>query len=72
VADGGRGAAAPPDDLDRRAAAVADLIAAQDHEGRWIDRDMIRSARFIEHVGLLAGYVAAVRGDPAPAPGLVR
>jgi hypothetical protein len=33
---------------------------------------MIRSARFIEHVGLLAGYVAAVRGDPAPAPGLVR
>lgn len=72
VADGGRAAAAPPDDLDRRAVAVADLIAAQDPQGRWIDRDMIRSARFIEHVGLLAGYVAAVRGDPAPAPGLVR
>jgi hypothetical protein len=29
-------------------------------------------ARFIEHVALLAGYVAAVCGHPAPGPGLVR
>jgi hypothetical protein len=49
-------------DLDRRAAAVVDLIAAWDGQGRWVDREMIRSARFIEHIELLAGYVAAVRG----------
>jgi PelA/Pel-15E family pectate lyase len=62
-------AAALPDEaaLAALAGAVAEEIAMQDEQGRWIDRDMIRSAAVIEHLGVLSRYVAAVRGRTLPA-----
>jgi hypothetical protein len=62
-------AAVLPDEaaLAALAGAVAEEIAAQDEQGRWIDRDMIRSAAVIEHLGVLSRYVAAVRGRTLPA-----
>jgi hypothetical protein len=46
----------------RLGGAVEDLIAALGPDGSWIDREMIRSEAFIDHVATLARYIAAVRG----------
>jgi hypothetical protein len=60
-------AAARPPDRKRIAASlsgeVEKLIAALEPNGRWIDREMIRSEDFIDHVTTLARYVGAVRGQ---------
>jgi hypothetical protein len=60
-------ASAPVD----RAAVVAELagpveslVDALTPEGYWIDHEMIRSEAFIDHLDVLARYIAAVRERP--------
>ncbi|MGH6943544.1 MAG: pectate lyase, partial [Geminicoccaceae bacterium] len=77
VADQGRdaylAASAPPAGEPAPGKAIADLassveqiVADLDQEGRWVEKDRINSATFIENVDVLARYLAAVRGRPAP------
>jgi hypothetical protein len=45
---------------------VAEVVAALDERGRWLEDDMINSATFIANVDLLARYLAATDGKVLP------
>jgi hypothetical protein len=45
---------------------VAEVVAALDERGRWLDDGMINSATFVAHMDLLARYVAASNGMVLP------
>jgi hypothetical protein len=51
---------------DQLAPEVAEVLAALDQRGRWLDDDKINSATFVANIDLLARYVAATNGQVLP------
>jgi hypothetical protein len=45
---------------------VAEVVAALDGRGRWLEDDMINSKTFVANVDLLSRYLAATDGEPLP------
>ena len=67
-----RGNGAPDSTADPAALAaaiapqVAEVVAALDERGRWLEDDMINSKTFIANVDLLSRYLAATNGEVLP------
>jgi hypothetical protein len=51
---------------DQLAPEVAEVVAALDQRGRWLDDGKINSATFVANMDLLARYVAATNGEVLP------
>jgi hypothetical protein len=51
---------------DQLAPEVAEVVAALDQRGRWLDDGKINSGTFVANVDLLARYVAATNGEVLP------
>jgi hypothetical protein len=45
---------------------VAEVVAALDERGRWLEDGMINSATFVANMDLLARYIAATHGEVLP------
>jgi hypothetical protein len=52
--------------VEQLAPEVAEVVAALDARGRWLDDDMINSATFVANMDLLARYIAATHGQVLP------